>query len=772
MLAGCAAQRLEREGLELIDAGRIEEGIVKLEQAVKEKPNDAKYRLSLLQARDRLTGALLGGADRALASGNIRDADSLYRRVLAIEPQNTRALDGLRAIEKEQSIAEFIKAGENALRMGDVEAAARNATAALALNPRHPGAAALRAQIDEVKSRDFASYPQVKSKLSRPVSLEFREANLKMVFDVLARTSGINFIFDKDVRPDIKVTIFVKQVAVEDAIDLLLIQSQLEKKVVNENSLLIFPATPQKLRDYQDLVVRSFYLANADAKQTLNLIKTILKTKDVFIDEKLNLLVMRDTPDAIRIAERLIGNQDAAEPEVMLDVEIMELTNTDDSNLGFAFQDNIPLTVQIRDNWRIFSTNPSIPGTLNLRDITRGGRILANPRIRVKNKEKAKVQVGDRVPVINSTVTPTQTTQPGQVTNTIISQSVQYLDVGLKLEIEPTIRASDEIAIKVNLEVTTQGEATRDTQGNPIAFRVGTRNATTVLQLKDGETQILAGLIRNDEIQDTQRVPLLGDIPVLGRLFSNEGKTKTRTEIALSITPRIVRNLKPLGPQVAELVSGTESALRAKPLTARSMSEKDAIALRGTGTPPAAGALPPQPAVPIPLPAPAPPTGPVGPAPSAAPPSPAAAAPGPPTASGPVVLNWLGSEDAKVGQEFLVALQTTSEQPLVSAALQVGYDPAALKVIDVTEGDLLKRDGGQTTFTHKVDAQTGKVFVGLSRAGATGVTGDGTLLTIRFAAQAAKADAPVQVVVFSGVGQGNKLLQANLPAPLEVSVAP
>src|SRR5262249_36028659 len=148
---------------------------------------------------------------------------------------------------------------------------------------------------------------------------------LRTVFDVIARAGNLNFLFDKDVRADQRTTLVVRDAQVEDVIKLILATNQLEQKVLNETTALIYPNTPQKLREYQDLVVKSFYLANADVKQTANLIRTILKTRDIFVDEKINLLVMKDTPNTIRLAEKLIAAQDVADPEVMLQVEVIEV---------------------------------------------------------------------------------------------------------------------------------------------------------------------------------------------------------------------------------------------------------------------------------------------------------------------------------------------------------------------------------------------------------------------------------------------------------------
>ena len=135
-------------------------------------------------------------------------------------------------------------------------------------------------------------------------------------------------------------------------------------------------------------------------------------------------------------------------------------------------------------------------------------------------------------------------------------------------------------------------------------------------------------------------------------------------------------------------------------------------------------------------------------------------------------LNWIGTPAAKVGQEFVVTLQSQSDQPIVSAALQLSYDPAAMRVVEVIEGDMLKQEGGQTNFSQRVDATAGKIFIGVARPGTTGVAGQGNLVSVRFAATAEKPKAPIQVSVFSGVGQGNKLLPANVPPPLDIGIAP
>jgi len=392
------------------------------------------------------------------------------------------------------------------------------------------------------------------------------------VFDVIARAGNLNFLFDKDVRADQRTTIVVRDAQVEDVIKLILATNQLEQKVLNETTALIYPNTPQKLREYQDLVVKSFYLANADVKQTANLIRTILKTRDIFVDEKLNLLVMKDTPNAIRLAEKLIAAQDLAEPEVMLHVEVLEVGYTKLLEMGIQFPNSAAGTVvgaagvpgqvtlpelQSRDKnlVRLTFTDPLL--LLTLRQTDGRTNLLANPQIRVRNKEKAKIHIGDRVPVLTTT---------SAVSGGFVSQSVSYLDVGLKLEVEPLVYLDDDIGIKVSLEVSNITNTIQPPGGGTLVYQIGTRNTNTVLRLHDGETQVLAGLISDEDRRSAIRVPGLGDFPILGHLFSSTSDNAVKTEVVLLITPRVMRTLVRPDARTVEFAAGTEASSSGGPL--------------------------------------------------------------------------------------------------------------------------------------------------------------------------------------------------------------
>jgi len=781
-LAGCAGEAVYREGLKLIDEGQYEQGLTKLEEATKAAPTENRYRMALVTNRTLAAERLIAMALAAESQGRFTEAEALYRRALGVDPNNPRAAENLRILEKLEAQNAVLKQAQAAFGKKDYQEAATLTAGILQSNPRHKGALALMAEIDKARVKEVTTLPQLKSRFTKPVTLEFRDANIKMVFDVLSRTSGINFIFDKDVKGDAKVTIYVRNVAVEDAIDLLLIQSQLEKKVLSDNSVLVFPGTPQKLKEYQDLVIRSFYLGNGDAKQTLNLIKTIIKTKDVYVDDRLNLLVMRDTPDAIRLAEKLIYAQDMAEPEVLLEMEVLEVAQTDRLDIGVSWPStltwivpenptlaDLPFTQPISDNRVAIDATMSI----KLQEQISSGNVISRPRVRVRNREKARVLVGDRLPVVTTTVVPG--TQP------VTTEQIQYLDTGLKLEVEPTVLLDNDVAIKLNLEVSTVTQEITTASGN-LVYQVGTRNANTALRLADGETGVLLGLINDTERTSATGLPFLTRLPIISRLFSSGSDNSVKNEIVFTITPRVVRNLKRLEANNTEFWSGTETTLRTKPPILQSaqggpQALAPVIPPQPGVTP--AGSAPPAPSAPA-APAPesgaTPPAAPngggaavpaAGEAPAQTAAAPATAVPGIPQ---PVKISWNAPAAAKAGEEIKVSLLASSAEPLMSAGIVLRFDPSQMQVVKVDEGTLLKQGGGETDFTQNLSAPMGRLVVNARRKAEPGVQGEGPLFTVTFKVVGTADKSQIQLLSVSPVGAGGKGMRFQASGPHTVAI--
>jgi len=556
---------------------RVHSAEVKLEA----KPEAAIPRKDLFITQEQAVTELLTEAEKERANGHFEEANALYDRVKVLAPNNVRAISGKAAISREYS---HIKRLEEARQLND----AQNPEAALGVlhnilieNPRHADALELQREIRSRKQSSTNEPPKLKPPFQKPVTLEFRDANIKMVFEALSRSTGINFILDKDIKADAKATAYIKKAPIEDAIEMVLATNGLQKKALTETSALIFPNTPQKIKDYKELMIRSFYLTNASAKQMAATLKTVLKIKDVVVDDRLNMIVIRDTPEVIHIAEKLVASNDLADPEVMLEVEVLEVSRSRLQELGIAYPNQIsvnsripittasavagsvvsstvptatPLTLEGLLNLNSGRLDVSPNPALNFRKTSGDVNLISNPRIRVRNNEKAKVLVGDKVPIITTTST----------ANVGISENVTYIDVGLKLDVEPRITLDDFVNIKVGLEVSSLGERTTTRNGATV-YTIGTRNASTQLRLKDGETQVLAGLILDDERKNASKLPGLGDIPILGRLFANQEDRKSKTEIVLAITPRILGNISRPDAEVSEYWSGTESGITDKP---------------------------------------------------------------------------------------------------------------------------------------------------------------------------------------------------------------
>jgi general secretion pathway protein D len=523
-------------------------------------------RMAYLKERASQVQELLESAERASLAGDLDEAERLLNEVLAIDAQNKRAFTELDRIANFRRHPGMVEEAGMLLEKGDEFAAEKRVRQVLMENPKNRDALQIYTAILKKREDKKALVPVLKTTSSKPISLEFREANLKMVFEALSRTTGINFILDKDIRNDQKTTVFIKSAPLQDVLDSLLSANQLQKKVINEDTVVIYPNTPLKAREYQELVMRTFYLANADVKQTAVLLKTMLQVKDIFTDEKINLVVIRDTPDVIRMAEQLVLAQDIADPEVVLDVEILEINRNKATELGIKYPnqlsvlsgDEAVLTMNRLKNLSSSDIGVTPNPALNFKDNNGAANLLANPSIRVRNREKARIHIGDRIPVITSNVASTGT----------ISESVQYLDVGLKLEVEPSVNIEDDVSIRIGLDVGTLGPSFTTVNGSRV-FQIGTRNASTLLRLHDGETQILAGLINDQDRSDISKLPGLGDIPLLGRLFSNKSSERTKTDVILSITPHVIRNLPVQTAASAEVVIGTESSLGRVPTSVR-----------------------------------------------------------------------------------------------------------------------------------------------------------------------------------------------------------
>lgn len=702
LFAGCAANKAFVEGKQLIAEGKMDTGLVSLEKAAREEPDNLEIRAVLARQREAVAGRLLADAQNARSSGDLDAAERGYRHVLELNQRNERAQVGLAAIETDRRHIEVLKHAETLLERNDYPAAEAGIRSVLQENPMQRDARRLIKQLTELELRDGAMEPPLlKTGFKQPITLEFRDTGLKSIFEIMARTAGINFVFDKDVKQDTKTTVFLRNTHIEDVFKLLLMTNQLTHKVLNENSVLIYPNTPAKQKEYQELAVRSFYVANVDVKQMVAMVKGLVKTKDIHVDEALNLFIMKDTPDAIRLVERLVTLNDLADPEVMLEVEVLEIGRNKLLNLGLQYPDKInvnmlnagataagiPAGFEISsagvnrngsnlDRLTGFIANPAL--IVNLKQQDGVINVLANPRIRVKNREKAKILIGDKVPVVTTTAT----------ANVGVASSVSYLDVGLKLDVESTVSLQDEVSMKVSLEVSNIVKEVPIANGG-LAYQVGTRTATTTLALRDGETQVLAGLISDDERITFTKVPGLGDLPWVGRLFLSQNLTRNKTEIALLITPRILRNISRRAKTDSEFHFGTENTVGMLPVKIGKVAARS-LAISST---PTGGMAVPQRDIPRP-----PLSDESRPARDATP------------QAAPPVLTLIAPEQVVPGKDFSVSVSLAGAENLPAAELELSYDATQLEALGEGEKSgtrqlKLGKGGGVVDVAFKVIAQ-------------------------------------------------------------------
>lgn len=725
-LTGCASQQQIRSGDNAFESGQYVEAVEYYRMASSGAPDNVRYRQQYLRRRDESLAALGREADAALVSGDLVRAEGAYQRALQIDPSNDFLRERQRALNMRRQHDAQVARIDELIGQGKLSEAQRLLDLVLVEDPRNVRALNSR---ERIQAAGFQRRMDegLEGRFRKPVTLDFKDVPARVIFDVLAKASGINFIYDPEVRPDLKASVSLRDTPMDEAIRMISLSTQLETRVLNSRSILVYPSTPQKISDYRPLSIRSFFMSNGSAKAVADSIKAILKTENVVVDEKLNMLVIRDSTEAIALAEKLVALHDIGDPEVMLDVEVLEVKRSTVVDAGVNLPKEIGVSVRGADQaaeWmnidqlRAINSDTiraNIPNaSVRIGEDRSNARILANPKIRVQSRQKAKIMIGDKVPVITSTSTSTG----------FVSETVNYVDVGLKLEVEPAVFASDDVSIKVNLEVSNLVREIVSKAGT-LSYQIGTRNAETTLRLRDGETQVLAGLINKEDRQTANGLPWVSRFPVLDRLFGSRKSDKQDTEIVLSITPRLIRGIGRSSIDQLQFESGTATRLGGV------ADLHPATPAEGEGTDdtkaPTAAPVPVIAPVITPLPDTAPTQQPLS---SAAPPSAAA--------QSSILMGWQLPGEVKSGEQFTAVLNLASSQAVEQVPVMLGFDPQVLQVVSVEEGNFMNQGGGQSSLTKEVNLSDGRIMATVVRQGSA-VAGQGALLRVNF-----KAIAPAQ----------------------------
>lgn len=532
--------------------------VIEYRKASKEHPDDVEFRSRLKQTELKAADHYYQKGIRLLEAGNVDGAIVQYQTGLTAMPEHSKLISAMQqALARKEADALYREAISNQ-QAGRLIEAKRALQKTLDIDSTHEPASIALEKINKIHSDEKRSKLALNSRA--PVTLNFRETDMKTAFDFIAKSFGVNVIFDEAVKQT-PVTLFAKDVTFEQGLNLLLSTTQTFYKQVGPNTILIAPDAPNKRGQYEDHIIRTFHLNVLPAKEMATIIKGLITVKKIIVNEKLNALMVRDTQSIMEQVEKLISISDRKPAEMILDVEILEVNRTKTERLGLDIGEQVslkfdPFTVSssFRDAVRAGTvTLPSATFRFFKQDVD--AKTLANPKVRVLNGEKAKIHIGDRVPLRSSTIQDTT----GQVRTTFT-----YTDIGIRLNVEPTIHLDNSATVKLALEVSSLGE-NLGTDADP-AFRVGTRNADSSMLLRDGETAILGGLIRDEERNSKVKIPGLGDIPIIGSLFTSYDTSDGRTDVLLTITPRIVRSWDLPDKFQQQFHSGTDKTFSSQPV--------------------------------------------------------------------------------------------------------------------------------------------------------------------------------------------------------------
>ncbi len=750
LLLGCAGGREIRLADQFAKAGNWEGAVFLYQEASQKDPKNMRLREKLNEAKAKAAAQHYQKGRELLKEKSLPQALEEFKRAMALDPAKQEHQDGLNEALRLKEAQDLYASGLKLMRAERFSEALQQFEQALDRDPTLVAAQEAIKKLTEDQKAGLTAGEELNLKSTQPITLKFQNAKLNEVFEFLSKTSGINILFDKDVRPDtVTITIFVKNVSFKEALNLIMTTNNMFMKKISDDTILIIPKTKQKVDQYQDLLIRTFYLSNTKAEDMVNLLRTMLETRRVFVNKELNSLVIRDTPEKVKLAEKIIEANDRMVAEVMFNVEVLEVAQSNQLTYGWKFSSNqivgglgqsggteaqksISLDT-LRGGYTWFFTVPSV--IVDFLKTEGEAKTLANPRIRVLDNKQAKVNIGDKVPIkLSTTTTSLPTTGVAQSTST--ATNIEFKDVGIKLTVKPKVDLSNDVTLELSLEVTSLGDKV-DLGDGTTQFKFGNRTAETVLNIKNGETVVIGGLIRDEDRVNYNKIPGLGDIPLLGKLFSSTDKTKTKTDIILTLTPSVVRGLETPDRDLQYFWSGTEDTYSTKPLFSELPTTGE---VRGDQTPfiitpDESAPLPPPPSATPPIPPSFIPPTPLPPVPALPTPSTLPRRSSQPDSSEPTTSVVIQPREARipVTQEVSVGVMVNNVSQLSEAVLSLAYDPNVLQFRRVTEGNLMGKDGRTTSFVSSVDPSTGQVKVYIKRlSDLQGVTGSGTLLSLVF----------------------------------------
>jgi len=753
LLAGCGAGRSYGRGARAAQAGDWDAAVEHYRQALQEDPDRADFQIALERAMLAASIMHLDQARVFEARNQLEDALREYRRASQYDPSN-RQISG-KVAEMERRLRDLAEAQRPTPTIQQLQQAARQNPEPL-LNPA---------------SRD-------------PIDVVFNNASLRDILNSMGMSTGINVTYERDYQ-DRSYTVQLRGVTFEQALNQILAANQLFYKVINERTIMVIPDNAQKRALYEEQVIRTFFVSHSDATELAQILNGIIRIPALAVAPQIvanktnNTITVRASANIVQIIERIIEQNDNPKAEIILDVQILEVNRTRAKEFGIdlsQFNINAVFSPEVdpRGTGEAVGTLSAQP--FNLNTITRGistadfylsvpsaivrfletdsqTRLIAKPQLRGAEGQEITLNLGDEVPVPSTTFTPVA--QGGANFNPLTS--FNYRPVGVNIQVTPRVTFEGDIILDLLVESSTLGQDVNIAGQNLPSF--GSRKVQTRLRLRDGESNLLAGLLREDERKTLRGIPGLLRLPVLRSLLASNDNEITQTDIIMLLTPRIVRTQELTLGDVSPIFIGSQQSLGlggpppliaapapdATPEPAPAAPAPAAPPPAGPGVivvPPGSGPVPGTTTVPAapaqPVPAPGGPgaavqPGAQGPPAGGAPPVAAPAATAPPATGGQIVVTPPGP-DFRVGAgPYTVPISIMGASQLSGVSLTLTFNPAVLRVRSVQEGSFMRAGGVAATFTQQVDAASGRIDIAILRPGdATGVAGTGLLGAVLF----------------------------------------
>ena len=725
------AAALADQAKKLYDQGKAAEAGEKYEaaydlysKALQLKPTDIRYKSAVYRTRFLAGASYVHRGQKLRDQGKLEDALVLFEKAYLIDPASDIAQQEIR---KTKAMLDAKGGGGGG--------------AAKAISP-------MRKRLEE------AQEPVELVPISNvPITLKLTEDS-KVIYQTIGKLAGLNVLFDPDYTSK-RISVELNGVTIDQALQVVALESKTFWRPVTPNTLFVASDTLAKRKELEQNVIKTFYLTNVsqptELQDMVNAIRSVLEVSRIQQLPTQKAIVVRGTPDQVALAEKLISDIDRAKPEVIIDVVVMQVTHDFVRDLGVSPPGSASVALQGTTTTTTTTTGTTAtagatttPNTLSLNQFAHltandflvtippatanfmfsnaNTKIIQSPRVRASDGQKASLKIGDRVPVATGSFQPGI---GGVGINPLVNTQFQYIDVGVNVDITPQVHANREVSMKITIDVSeVDSYVTIGGIQQPV---IGQRKIEHEVRLKEGEVNLMGGILQEQDIKSWSGIPGLGQIPILKYLFATSDTEKHENEIVFALIPHIVRG--------AELTALNEKALDVGTGTAIELRRK--VETPGGGAP-QGSAFQPRTAVPQPVSAQVqnPPAAAAMPQPPASMPTAPSSVPTPP--AGPIAFTFEPPTLSQAtGSTFPLNIALSGGQDVFSVPLQISYDPKLLQLVNVSNGSFLSQDGQPVALVHRDDSEAGMLQVTATRPPSSGgASGQGTVVTLTFLAKA------------------------------------